>query len=183
MVFYTRLRERAAWSPERDSWLCARAAAFTDRTRQSEVSYPYPQLRPSPAHQLARVRLGICANSNPAGRLRSSASLRNRRESPSKGFEGCGNSPETHWRVASAAWMRWPWSSVIRLESTLPKCECWAPEWMYCQLGLEECGADRLQLGLVDRRIISEEFGATAPLGREGMLAGELAKPRQCRLR
>ena len=50
-------------------------------------------------------------------------------------------------------------------------------------VGLEECGADRLQLGLVDRRIISEEFGATAPLGREGMLAGELAKPRQCRLR
>ena len=44
-------------------------------------------------------------------------------------------------------------------------------------VGLEECGADRLQLGLVDRRIISEEFGATAPLGREGMLAGELAKP------
>src|ERR1700736_3202506 len=37
-----------------------------------------------------------------------------------------------HWSVASAAWMRWPWFSVIRLESTLPKRGCWAPEWMYC---------------------------------------------------
>ena len=50
-------------------------------------------------------------------------------------------------------------------------------------VSLDECGLDRLQLGLVDCRIISEEFGATAPLGREGMLAGELVKPRQCRLR
>src|SRR5260221_8438050 len=33
-----------------------------------------------------------------------------------------------HWSVASAAWMRWPWFSVIRLVSTLPKCACWAPE-------------------------------------------------------
>ena len=31
-------------------------------------------------------------------------------------------------------------------------------------------------------RSISEEFEATAPLGREGALAGELTKPRQCRL-
>src|SRR3984893_3688317 len=37
-----------------------------------------------------------------------------------------------HWSVASAAWMRVPWFSVIRLESTLPKRGCWAPEWIYC---------------------------------------------------
>jgi hypothetical protein len=35
--------------------------------------------------------------------------------------------------VASAAWMRWPWLSVIRLDSTFPNCGCLAPEWMYCQ--------------------------------------------------
>src|SRR5260221_868242 len=47
--------------------------------------------------------------------------------------------------------MRWPWSSVIRLESTLPKCGCWAPEWMLPSVSPEERGLDCLRLGRVDR--------------------------------
>ena len=38
----------------------------------------------------------------------------------------------TDRKVASAAWMRCPWSSVIRLESTFLNTGCAAPEWMYC---------------------------------------------------
>src|SRR5215471_7800876 len=35
-------------------------------------------------------------------------------------------------KVASAAWMRCPWSAVIKLESTFLNIGCAAPEWMYC---------------------------------------------------
>src|SRR5207248_6737722 len=44
-----------AWSPERDSWVCARPA-FTDRTRQSEVSVFVPPNTPAFARFIAGRR-------------------------------------------------------------------------------------------------------------------------------
>src|SRR5215510_10404373 len=38
----------------------------------------------------------------------------------------------TYCKVASAAWIRCPWSTVIKLESTFLNIGCAAPEWMYC---------------------------------------------------
>jgi hypothetical protein len=47
--------------------------------------------------------------------------------------------------------MRWPWFSVVSLESTLAKCGCCTPEWRYLPSGKpEECGLDRPRLRLVD---------------------------------
>src|SRR6185437_7723249 len=62
---------------------------------------------------------------------RESLRLRNHDRSPSLEW---GNKLRLDYRsVASAALIRWPWFLVIRLDNTLPNCECWAPEWIYCQ--------------------------------------------------
>ena len=48
--------------------------------------------------------------------------------------------------------MRWPWLSLIRLDSTFPKCWCsGARVDVLPAVSLEECGRDRARLGLADR--------------------------------
>ena len=62
--------------------------------------------------------------------------------------------------------MRWPWFSVIRLDSTFPNCGCCGARVdVLPAVGLEECGLDRPRLGLVDRAAARRREVARVGLG------------------